>query len=470
MSKVTTMIRISTLILLVSFLFLSGCSGSKSFSNKAKKLDEAGLTEEAAQFYYEALLRKRTNVDAKIGLKKTGQTVLDNQLANFYKSYSAEDHKRAVYSYMEAQAYFNKVKNVGVNLEFPTHYESSFNESKEIYLSARYEEALIALENEDFASAEAIIREIILIDDSYGDIKDLKVLAIAEPAYRKGKQLMNQRKYRQAYYAFDGIIVQFGTYKDAASLREFCREKGAYTVAFLPFENTSGKSGLENAIAAQIINDLLSLNDPFLRIIDRQHLETLLQEQQLGLSGVVDEASAVNAGNLIGAQAVFTGKLITFRMNQGKLQQETRRGYHSYTVKKNDPVTGKVVTETQYKKVTYNVYNQANSVAASFQYKLISTETGEILMADLLNYIEEDKVNYGRYEDNHRYLYPGTWKDAKRESPDDKIFTAPSEKKSLNALFEARSEVKSVETLTSLIYQKIGSEVGRKVQSFNPEK
>jgi hypothetical protein len=468
--KVTIMIRISTLLFLCSFLFLAGCSGSKQYAKKAKKLDQAGLTEEAAQFYYESLMRKRTNVDAKIGLKKTGQMVLDNQLAVYYKSHSTDDHKRAVYSYMEAQAYFNKVKSVGVNLEFPTHYESSFSESKEIYLSARYEEAVVALENEDFATAETIIREIILIDDSFGDIKDMKVLAVAEPAYRKGKQLMNQKKYRQAYYSFHGIITQFTTYKDAVALREFCREKGSYTVAFLPFENTSGKSGLEHAIAAQIINELLSLNDPFLRIIDRQHLETLLQEQKLGLSGIVDESTAVNAGNLIGAQAVFTGKLITFRMNQGNLQQETRRGYHSYTVKKNDPVTGKVVTETQYKKVTYNVFNQANSVAASFQYKLISTETGEILLADLLNYIEEDKVNYGRYEDNYRYLYPGTWKDPKRESPEDKIFTAPSEKKSLNALFESRTEVKSVETLTTIIYQKIGNEVGRKVKAFNPEK
>lgn len=462
--------RTATLFLILSFFFLAACSGTKQYSNKAKKLDQAGLTEEAAQFYYESLLRKRTNVDAKIGLKKTGQVVLDNQLANFYKSHSTEDHKRAVYSYMEAQAYFTKVKNVGVNLEFPTHYESSFNESKEIYLSSRYEEALIALENEDFATAEAIIREIILIDDSYGDIKDMKVLAIAEPAYRKGKQLMIQKKYRQAYYSFDGIILQFGSYKDASELREFCREKGAYTVAFLPFENTSGKSGLEHAIAAQIINDLLSLNDPFLRIIDRQHLETLLQEQQLGLSGIVDEATAVNAGNLIGAQAVFTGKLITFRMNQGNLQHETRRGYHSYSVKKNDPVTGKVVTETQYKKVTYNVFNQSNSVAASFQYKIISTETGEILMADLLNYVEEDKVNYAKYDDNYRFLYPGTWKDPKRESPDDKIFTSASEKRTLNGLFEARSDVKSVETLTMGIYQKIGAEVGRKVKAFNPEK
>ena len=48
-----------------------GCTGSKSYSNKAKKLQEAGMNEEAAAFYLQALQRNPKNVDAKIGLKTT---------------------------------------------------------------------------------------------------------------------------------------------------------------------------------------------------------------------------------------------------------------------------------------------------------------------------------------------------------------------------------------------------------------
>ena len=55
----------------VIFLLISACSGSKSMLKKGFKLDEAGMKTEAVEYYIDALVRKKTNVDAKIALKKT---------------------------------------------------------------------------------------------------------------------------------------------------------------------------------------------------------------------------------------------------------------------------------------------------------------------------------------------------------------------------------------------------------------
>ena len=70
----------------VLMIALRGCSGSKSFSKKGEKLDEAGLYAEAADMYLQAAQRNTKNIDAKIGLKKTGQQVLNDELGTFFKN------------------------------------------------------------------------------------------------------------------------------------------------------------------------------------------------------------------------------------------------------------------------------------------------------------------------------------------------------------------------------------------------
>src|SRR5690554_4858443 len=47
---------------------------------KGAKLEEAGLYDNAALFYYNSLLRNSNNVDARIGLARTGQRVVNDKL------------------------------------------------------------------------------------------------------------------------------------------------------------------------------------------------------------------------------------------------------------------------------------------------------------------------------------------------------------------------------------------------------
>ena len=77
---------------------------------KGVKLDEAGLHHEAAGFYINALQKKASNSDAIVALKKTGQKVLDDYLADFYQFYADKKHKKAVYAYHEASAFLQAGK------------------------------------------------------------------------------------------------------------------------------------------------------------------------------------------------------------------------------------------------------------------------------------------------------------------------------------------------------------------------
>lgn len=455
-------------ILLLSVL-VAACTGSKKMAKQAVKLEEAGLVEEAADFFYRSVTRNDNNIDAKVGLKRTGQIVLDNLLSEFFKANAAEDYRTATYKYIEAKDFYDKINGVGINLEFPNFYQSDFEEAKAKYLDELYYRAEDAMDYENFSLVEELTREILDLDPNYKDVESLNRRAVAEPKYREANQLMGAKKYRTAYYLFEDIIEEFDHYKDSHELMKYCREKAIYTVAFLSFDNETGKNGFEDAISAKLIQYILENRDPFIKVIDRENTAVILEEQHLALSGMVDESTAANAGNLVGAKAVLTGKLITMRVNQSGLKANRQKGYHAYSVQEKDPATGKTYSVTRYEKVYYNEYTEKNTVTIAFQYRLISSETGEVLLSDLITLTLSDDVHYARYEGDSRFLYPGTWRFENRKHPDDKVFTSSSARRQLRSLFSARSEVNSIEQIASELVDRISAQTGAQILSFNPE-
>ena len=98
------------------------------------------MHKEASGLYLSALKRKPTNVDAKIGLKATGQQVLNDFGSKFYQAHQGGDHKAAVYNYLDAKAFVDKTSRY-VELSMPPYYADYYETSKEKYLSGVYEDA-----------------------------------------------------------------------------------------------------------------------------------------------------------------------------------------------------------------------------------------------------------------------------------------------------------------------------------------
>lgn len=82
-------------------------------------------------------------------------------------------------------------------------------------------------------------------------------------------------------------------------------------VAVLNFDNNSfGKDrgdfdGLGKGIADLLINDMAA--NQTMRLVEREHLQTVLVEQGLAKSGSLDQATAVRLGKILGAQYMITG-------------------------------------------------------------------------------------------------------------------------------------------------------------------
>jgi TolB-like protein len=87
------------------------------------------------------------------------------------------------------------------------------------------------------------------------------------------------------------------------------------TLAVLYFENSSfGKSNADYQPLSKGIADLLissMANNPKFRVVERDELQAILQEQNLAKSDMIDKASAVKVGKLLNAHHLVTGGFIS---------------------------------------------------------------------------------------------------------------------------------------------------------------
>lgn len=107
------------------------------------------------------------------------------------------------------------------------------------------------------------------------------------------------------------------------------------TVAVLYFDNNSiGRdaadyAGMGKGVADLLITDLSAAAN--VRVVERERIEALLQEQNLAKQGQIDPATAVRLGRILGARHMITGGF----MNAGERMVLTARAF--------DVETGQIV-------------------------------------------------------------------------------------------------------------------------------
>lgn len=451
---------------LVVFGVLFSSCVSKRLTKQGLKYEEAGMFDLAAQSYLGAVQANTNNIDARIGLKKTGQRVIDTKNQTIFRAYQNGDDKGVVYGYLELKSWYDQVAALSVDLDLPESALEYYNESKPKYLEKKYNEAQLLLEEEKFKQSEEIFSEILQIEPGYSSADELKRVTKCEPVYREGKQYLNTGFFRKAYSNFDRLIKDYGTYKDSKELREESLSKGIIAISM----NKTGNISLKNKnitvlIDSKIKASLNNLNNPFIVVVDSQNTDQIIQEQQRG----INQGSTTEVGKIITPNALFTGLVDRFNINEGKLVKQEKRGYLKEELTSKDPKTGEVKKEYKYHKVIYFVYQQRNSVSCSFQYHLSSVKSAKLLVSDAFDVTSSDEMMYATYEGNASKLVPGYWEDIKKDSPNDKVATSPSEVAELQDLLRANKNIRKVEVLQTDVIEQLAERVASRINKYNPE-
>jgi hypothetical protein len=443
------------LIAFTILLSTQACQNSKHFTKLGQKQEAAGLNKEASESYYTALWKKRANIDAQIGLKKTGQTVLNGMLSEFSQKSSFGSKRDAVYTFISVREYQAKIKGVGVELQIPDFYLGDFEKVKKSYLTELYEQGTKLLEDNKFADAETNFNEIGRLDPNFKDAGDLKDIAYLEPIYQKALTEFESKHYRAAYSGFIKVEERKLGYKESASLKKKCLEKGKYTIALLPFNNGTNMQGSDTKATAYILNALTQINDPFLQVIDRENLNNILAEQRIQMSGIFSESNAFEIGKISGAKALITGTVLNHTVQNGQIRKVTRNGFESYQVKKVN-AEGKTFYDTEYKPVQFDEYYNYAESNVSIQYKMTSIETASLIKNDIFTEKKKDEVIYAIYGGNTNNLFPANG---------NVLNTNNRDRNALKDMMSARRNLREGNDLANDLYIEIAKKIADNVKT-----
>jgi curli biogenesis system outer membrane secretion channel CsgG len=126
--------------------------------------------------------------------------------------------------------------------------------------------------------------------------------------------------------------------------------------------------GLSNKIEANLASHKIN-NQNYFTIVSRGDFDKIIREQKLQNSGLVDTSTAVEVGNLIGAQAIISG-------NVGRLSSSDTHYYEERS---------KCADKKCKEVYTYNVGCTKRVVGLSAELKMVDIAAGDIIYADTLS-------------------------------------------------------------------------------------
>ena len=434
-------------------LIFTGCNGSKAFVKRAAKMEEAGMTPQAANLYYTAVIKKPTNVDAMVGLKRTGQIVLAQHISSFDQAVMNHQREGALDAWHDAEAWDNKLEAVGVNLAFPEAKRATYETVKNAHLDESYRKANALLEEEAFDEALREFDAILELDGTYEDAQALRVVAYCEPKYRSGAEAQEAERFRDAYRMFGEVVDEDASYKDASERRQAALEEGRFTVALVEFKNGSSLVNLEVKVQSMVEQRLMETDDPFLKVVDRESLALILQEQSMGMSGLTSGGD-VEIGNMLGAKALLKATITTCDHRQTRLMSSYQTGYEQYKVERVNE-EGKKYYETKYRQVQYREFSQDASIDITCTFKFISTTTGEVVSSNTLYGRASDNIRYITYGGNRNKFYLGGHSGAR---------TGSSGRADRDRLLSARQAIRSADALTDEAGLALASQIQRAIE------
>jgi hypothetical protein len=188
------------------------------------------------------------------------------------------------------------------------------------------------------------------------------------------------------------------------------------------------------------------------------------------MNGWIQGSGAVKTGQILGAKAILSGKILSIKREVRSPKATKEKAYKRRSEKYFNKETKRNETKYVYDKIYYTNYKGYTQVNASFQYILVSTETGEVLDSGIEEELFRSEVNYSTYPGNYNNLYPGTWNVKFKDSSSDRVYTARNRVNNFRSDFTANKNMRASSDLRMDALKSIGASVAKKIFNFNPEK
>ncbi|MBI9102892.1 MAG: hypothetical protein JEY99_10785 [Spirochaetales bacterium] len=249
------------------------------------------------------------------------------------------------------------------------------------------------------------------INDYSEELKAAVTMA-AEGYYLEGMRLAglgSREAKKEASKAFLKTLAYIPGYKDAESRESAAREGAIQQVVFLPFRGDNYTfNGLDanellfDKILSLIVSD--SEVKKYTRIVDRSILDEVLKEQKLYASGLFDESTSIEIGELVSANMAVSGRTsqLTYKKPETEVVREFREVEVTPTAEElgREPLEGELITVS----ADCFFHEKSSSARLIVSYNLIDIESGTVLQSDTLRSDVSDSAEWITVEGDKRVL------------------------------------------------------------------
>jgi len=392
--------QIFVLFVLVAF---ASCTGSKKYFKAAEKLEKQGLVNEAAEYYFESLQRKPTNVEARIKLKDVGQKCVSNMASDFFRNYNTNQIEASLETFERLKAFIAKTSALSVVFDYPKQYEEDYQKVVETYCAKNHNQAYYLVNQKKYNDAIPYINNVKKYNANYKTTQQLEIVAICEPLYQNAITCLENKNYSGAFNLLTTIKSKTESYKDSKDLYEL--SAAGQTKSFMLFEPKASTDRSEKELEDYLFNNfnqVATQKFSFAKVINNTPF-TFLPNLSEGTAASVDMIQAIRKAT--GADYFYSYDVTNKKeMNSGPMKQSSK-GFQEVKTKKNDTL---IITE--YKPFDYNLVKANRSYSYQYNYKLINAYNNQIVSSQSQNLIAQDAVEYNEFyksfNGNINTLYP----------------------------------------------------------------
>jgi len=259
----------------------------------------------------------------------------------------------------------------GQKLEFPritfAEAKSSATENAAEKFYLRGVEAMATLDNAE--KALEFFKEARKFNPDYKDAKELSAKAL----YNDGMVLINKRDFKGGVRILWKIRDFYPDgYRDSEQRVQAAIDSAKVKVAVMPFDNLTANTkygDVGSNMTSEIIAAGVAQKPIFVDYVTRDYVQSLLSEQSLGLSGVVNASTAPQVGKLIGIQVFVFGKITAINPDYPNVIEVS--GERRATIYKNGQ---------QYPGYAqWTKHTRKGQVTVTANYQVVDVRTGRII-------------------------------------------------------------------------------------------
>lgn len=391
-----------TATLLIAAVAFS-CSPHNQALKRSKKLASAGLTYEATVMSLEALERKPGHQKAMIQVKTYGEKEIKAQLREFEKLAEAGQTVSALDAFVRARDLEDRANAAGVLLSGTSVHISEYNGLKQNFVKDLVQQGMAAMEGDDFTGAERLYSRALKYSPENAQIQEAWRSAVSEPMHREAHRMYANQKYRAAFYTWADMEERTGqSYLDSRQYQDSAVFHGMVTVGIRDIlAPTRQELNLSQSMRADLINNLVRTDDPFIDWIDWNDQTRYQSNEQ--------------------PDYLLEMEMTDWTEVPGTMSRYERQGYRKEIVDKKNPDTGVVTKETVYHKVVYFDVDYRVFIHGALKFTLVDPLKRSILTSREVEEQSERIIASAEYSGDPAKLYPGQWSNISEAKTTDQV-------------------------------------------------